>query len=290
MTKGIYLGNSGSVEIERSSLNAPLASVLNPSDVNANTDRFSFDFDSSSLTTGDDIEIYTEDRSDLELVSGHSFPDWRGYVHVDDAGGVRLYDNFNSAILGSKDDCLQLVTPSKPQPIAVRTRGAEFRYVAQISSYELTTSRESIDLTSLGDEERKNYTSGLISGQGSMSCLWSYKRGLCDLEGCAKEVELPQYFAQLILRLKQGSNFVGRFNLLVADKESVWYEAQTCIVTNVAVAMQPSDLVRMQIEFITSGPIKLHVGQPPAYLQLEDTQFNEYVLQEDGSRLELEDD
>ena len=46
MTKGIYLGNSGSVEIERSSLNAPLASVLNPSDVNAVTHRLSFDFDS----------------------------------------------------------------------------------------------------------------------------------------------------------------------------------------------------------------------------------------------------
>lgn len=290
MTKGIYLGSSGSVEIERSSASTPSLSVLDAADVNIDINRFSLDVDQSVLITGDQVEIRTEDGSILELISGHTFPDWFGYVHVDDAGGIRLYEGFNEAIRGDKANCLPLIAPSAPQPVTVHTRGSEFRYLAKITNYELTTSRESIDLTSLGDEHRNSYTAGLISGQGTLSCLWSYKTGLCDEEGCAEQIELTHYFAQLILRLKQGSCFKGRFNLMKSKDESVWYEAETCIVTNVAIAMQPSDLARMQVEFIVSGPIHLHVGQPPAYLLLEDAQFNDYLLQENSGLFELEDD
>lgn len=287
MTKGVYLGSSGSVEIQRSSLNVPLASHLGADDVNVGLRRFSFDFDPSALITGDHIEIRTEDGSDLQLVDGHAFPDWRGYVHVDDAGGIRLFDSFADAINGDKEQAVELVAPATPQPIGVRTRNSRFRFVAKVANYEFTTSRESVDLTSLGDEHRRHYASGLISGQGQLQCFWDYERELCDLPDCGEQVELAQYLAELVLRVKQGANFAARLNLALDGKNSVWWDCPICLVTNVAMGFEPGQPIRASVDFVTSGPLRLRVGDPPAYLLQEST---DSLLQESGDRLELEDD
>lgn len=287
MSKGIYLGDSGSVQIQRTSLNVPLASWIGADDVNVGLKRFSFDFDPGALITGDHIEIRTEDGSDLELVAGHAFPDWRGYVHVDDAGGVRLFESFAEAINGDMAEALALAAPAASQPIAVRTRNSRSRFLAKISSYQFTTSRETVDLTTLGEEHRKSYASGLISGQGSLECFWDYERELCDLPDCGDQVELAQYFAQLVLRVKQGASFAANLNILLNGANSVWWDCPICIVTNVAVAFEPSSPIKTSIEFVTSGALRLRVGDPPGYLLQENT---DSLLQESGDRLELEDD
>ena len=43
----------------------------------------------------------------------------------------------------------------------------------------MTTSRDQVDLTSVGDEFKSQYEAGLISGQGTMNCIWehSYETG-----------------------------------------------------------------------------------------------------------------
>lgn len=286
MTKGIYLGDSGSVEIQRSSLNVPLASELSADDVNVDLRRFSFDFDPAALITGDQVEIRTEDGSDLQLVDGHVFPDWRGYVHVDDAGGIRLYRSFADAINGELQQAVELVAPTAPQPIAVRTRNSRFRFVAKVSRYEFTTSRESVDLTSLGDEHRRSYASGLISGQGQLQCFWDFERELCDLSDCSEPVELAQYLAELVLRVKQGANFAARLNLLLNGKDSVWWDCPICIVTNVAMGFEPGQPISASVDFVTSGPLRLRVGDPPGILLQESS---DSLLQENGDPLRLED-
>lgn len=285
MSGSIYLGSGGAIELERTSTNTPLFSSLDPTDVNVNIKRFSFDFDHAALVTGDHVTIKTEDGSNLELVAGHAFPDWAGFVHADDAGGVRLYDNFRDALSGGPDSALPLIAPSASQNIEVRTEGRSFRYLAKVTDYQFTTSREAVDLTSLGEEHRRHYASGLISGQGSLTCFWDFRYELCD-ELDRGEVELAQYLAKLILRVRQGASFAGRFYLLNQPPDFVWYDVPLCVITNVAVNVSGPEAIRAQVDFVTSGPFDLRVGEPPGYLLLEDADF---LLQEDGNRLELED-
>ena len=40
-------------------------------------------------------------------------------------------------------------------------------------------------------------------------------------------------------------------------ERSVWYECETCIVTNVAVTVTPTQAVKATVDFVTSGPITL---------------------------------
>lgn len=285
MSGGIYLGNEGAVEISRTGSSTPLAADLTPADVNVPMRRFSFDFDVSGLITGDYVTIRTEDGSNLDLVAGHAFPDWAGYVHVNSAAGVRLYKTFADAIANRIDSAIELQTPSTTSRVLFETEGRLFRYLAKITSYEITTSREAVDLTSLGEEHRQSYASGLISGQGRLTCFWSYKSSICDPLDCERS-ELSHYLAQLVLRVQQGSDFYGRFYLLAEENEFVWYDAPKCVITNVAIAVESALAVKAQIEFVTSGPVHLLVGQPPGYLLLEDSDF---ILTEGGERLELED-
>jgi hypothetical protein len=283
---GVYLGSEGYIELRRSSMNVPLVSVLDAADVNVDRRRFSFDFDPSALITGDQTEIRTEDGSELELVLGHTGPDWLGFIHIDDVGGVRLYRSFSEAINGDPARALALAAPTTSKPIEVRTRSRAFQPLARITNYQFTTSREAVDLTSLGDQHRHQYASGLISGQGSLNCLWEFERRPCD-NACSPNAELPHYFAQLVLRTQLGANFEGRFYIHINRTESVWWECPICIVTNVAFNFEPSQPIRTSVEFVTSGPVALKMGTPPAFLLQENTDF---LLLESGEKLLLEDD
>lgn len=281
---GIYLGDSGHVELQRSSIETSLHGSLDPADVNEAKRRFSFDFTGNALVTGDKVEIGTEDGSNLQLVTGHAYPDWTGHVHLDDVGGISLYDNFAHSLEGDRSRALSLTAPVSTQRIWLRSAQGRYRCLANIQSYELTTSRETVDTTSLGEEFRSRYTNGLITGQGTLSCLWSYKAALCS--GNSRGLEYPHYLAQLCILVQQGADFLGRFYLDASvGNAHLWYEA-TCVVTNVATSLSPSQVISSSIEFVTTGPVKLRMGMPPAYLLQESRDF---LLQEDGNRLLLED-
>jgi len=266
----VYLGNEGTVMLKRSATQGDiLASLLDSDDVNPGRRRFSFDFDPNALITGDEIEIYTEDGSTLELVDGHVYPDGRWFVHIDDAGGVRLYDNYADSINGTFDAALPLVAPSRAIPISVRTRNDRWRCLAQMRSWELTTNRNTVDTTSLGEEFVRLYTRGLVSGQGSLTCLWDYKQAMCDPMQEGKGIEEPHYLCQLLLRLKQGASFSGQF-FVYQGTPSVWYEAE-CTVTNVGLSFAPGEPLTSRVEFVTTGPIALHTGYADQFLLQEDT-------------------
>ena len=282
----IYLGDSGGVTLQRTAAGAGyIAGELVVADVDANAKRWSFDYPTGAIITGDRIEIATQDGSDLELVDGHVFPDGRWFAHVDMAGGIRLYTSFEESVNGGFANAIALVTPSKNQFIYVRSRDEDYNCVAQVQNYEITTSRETVDLTVLGENFRENYSNGLISGQGTLNCLWEYRRQPCDDEVDASS-EVPHYFAQLVLRLEQGSFFKGHFFLSRCGTPAVWYEAD-CVVTNVAFTFDPTQIVRTQIQFVTTGQIKLMLGELPSYLLLQD---DDKLLKEDGGKLELEED
>ena len=284
----IYLGDSGAIELERDSLNIPLHSLLDPDDVNVARRRFSFDFPTSSLITGDKLEIATLDGSTLELVDGHVYPDGHWFIHVDPAGGVRLYDDFADALTGGFDNALPLIAPSAPQAITAKTSDSEFRCIGQVREYSFTSSRETLDLTGLGEEFRRSYADGLITGQGTLTCFWDYKHELCG--GLDIDSEVPNYLAQLVIRTQLGSDFVGRFYLkrpeLNSEGKYLWYEAR-CIITNCSLQFAVGQPVFSTVEFVATEQFTLRMGTPPSYLLQED---GNKILQEDRGGILLDSD
>jgi len=270
----VYLGDNGFVELKRSS-GAPIQGTVGIADVNLERRRFSFpEFRSDELLTGDQVDILKLKGGNLDFIQGVTATDWRGYVFVDILGGIRLYNTFDLAVRGEVSEAVQLRVPGAPQEIAIQTRSSRFNKLAQVKQFDFTTERETIDITNLGDNFRKQYDAGLIQGQGRLDCIWDYGHKLCDPSGCSG-AELPIYLAQLCIRLVQGADFFGRFFIYTpggddarANKNAVWYEAE-CVVTNVSISVAPTEIIESSIDFVTTGQFRLLIGEPPSFLLTE---------------------
>ena len=275
----IYLGDSGFIELKRRSVNETLVFVLHASDVDTRLHRFSFDGinDEGVFMNGDRVEfLRTDGTANLQLVEG---VDERGatyYVHVDSVGGIRLYDNFGDAVNGGEASSLDLVIPTEDQEVQVSLQDVRYRCLAEVGSYEITTQRETVDLTVLGDEFRRSYGSGLISGQGQCRAFWN--------TSATESTESVHYLIQLVQRLEMGALFDAHFYIRRQDTSSlsteycddsrdiglaVWWDV-SCIVTNASVTFEPTQLLQASIQFVTSGPFSLKTGTPPGLLLQED--------------------
>ena len=283
----IYFGSTGFIELKRDALNSQIGTSLNPADVNTTKKRFSVENINGSLITGDQVEIETVDGSNLELLDSHSFPDLRKYIHIDDMGGIKLYNTFGAALAGEVSDALTLTVPSSTKDILIRTRNSRFRPLAKVTEFEITTTRDTVDVSNLGEEFRRQYENGLISGQGTIQTIWQHRNFQNDTPDFL-EPEFAVYLSQLLVRMQQGADFEGRFYIYNDPSQStnsVWYQSM-CVVTNVAINVPASGLIEARIEFITNGEIRLHNGVPPAFLLQENT---DKILQEDGDGILLED-
>ena len=271
----VYLGENGFVELKRTS-GSPIIGTVGVSDVNPERRRFGFPEEiAGELITGDQVDITYRGDGNLDFIEGVTDNDWRGYVFVDILGGIRLYDTFNASVGGEIANAVPLKAPATPQPITIQTRSSRYNRIAQIKQFDFTTERETIDTTNLGDNFRKKYEAGLIQGQGRLECFWDHGHTLCDPTGCSG-AELPIYLAQLCIRLVQGADFMGRFFIFSpggddprASQNSVWYEAE-CIVTNASVSVAPTEVIESSIDFVTTGPFRLLVGEAPSFLLTEE--------------------
>lgn len=284
---GIYLGQSGNIELTRKSLDGSKESIVNPSDVNVARKRFSFDFDEGFLITGDLVELNTTDGTPLDFISSagwangvvQSSGNW--YVFIDELGGVKLYNSFAESLDGGNDGVISLVDIARDIPIAVSIRDRDSRVLGQITEYELNTNRETVDITVLSDEHRQQYSS-LISGSGQLTAQWDY--------ASSSETEPVNYLLQLILRTEVGATFRGKFYIKTTNStaqngdfepsqvnDSLWWEFDA-IVTSAAVGFSASTVVDATISFITTGPVRLRAS----------TQAKRFVLQESGYKVNLE--
>ena len=282
----IYLGESGCIELKRTSVNRPLHDVLRPGDVNPDADRFSFDFKPGALITGDRILMATTDGSPLILFDDGIQEDIRSaYVRVDAIGGITLFESFGNAI--NNIGKLPLRQHTENQDIVVNVKDLNFNPLAQISEYTITTTRDTVDITCLNEEFKRQYASGLISGQGTIKCFWDYKHGNCDDNSIPSDYELAQYFCQLVLRVQLGAIFTGRFIVHGGEGcNSVWYEGNA-IVTNTTLAFVPSQPIVCDIQFVFTEEIQLKTGTVPGLLVQEDADL---LLQESlEGAIELED-
>ena len=290
----VFLGNTGKILLQRQGGVEPFVSLVNPADVRADVNRFSVDFAHEQIITGDRIEIRTTGGEDLTWIDDPSADDsFTRFAHVDEAGGIRLYDTFSQSLIGGSEDAIDLIEPPANQQVTIDVmNGDENRCLADVTSFQITTSRDTVDTTHLGAQYRKSYEAGLIQGQGQIECFWTrVGESICDNPfEPGNPIEFSSYLARLCLRLVHGAAFHGYF-YIYSDSDnqsrSVWYESESCIVTNVAVTVTPEELVKTTIDFVTSGPITLREGYLPAYLELEQSEFYVALEQSGGGVIEL---
>lgn len=284
---GIYLGLIGNIELTRTALEGAKQSVLNPSDVNPSQDRFSFDFEEGYLITGDFVEITSTDRTNLDFIDAsgwannslHSSGAW--YVFVDELGGIRLYNSFAASLDGGTEGRVPLVAINRNIPINLIVRDRESRVLGDVIEYELNTNRETVDITTLSDQYRQQYSS-LISGSGRLTARWDYTNN--------RHEEPVNYLMQLVLRTEIGSTFHGRFFIKTPDtpafagsfsanqiNDSLWWEFDG-IITASAVNFAADQVITSVIDFISTGPIRLRAS----------TQVPNRLLQEDNGKIKLE--
>jgi hypothetical protein len=286
----VLLGEIGKVELRRTSADEPITGTVKQSDVNPSKDRFSFDYPTGLLITGDQAEIKTTDSSLLSFVAASGWPtaqvyrDGIFYLYVDEIGAIRLYSTFDEAIAGETTGRIDLVDPGRDVPISVQVRNSNERMLGQVRSYELNTERDVIDATALSDEFKRSY-SGLISGSGRLVCFFDYERRSDD-SSLQSGVEMPIYLNQLILRTRTGSELWAKLTLVGRGRkpggtvddfdDEVWYEF-TGRITNVGMSFIPDEPIEATVDFVTTGEIKLRTRYTTNYL-----------LQEQGDRIRLE--
>jgi len=290
---GVFLGSAGSFELRRTSIGEAYASEIQSSDVNATTNRFSFDFPTGQFLTGDLLAITATDGSLLDFIDpagwavGGPYENGNWYIHVDQVGGITLHRTFDEAISGEAATRINLLSLNRTIPITATVENIDKRCLAQVTKFEINTERQAVDVTELGDSFRQQF-SGLITGSGTLTCFFDYEHRQCD-DGVSPDSELPIYLNQLILRSQIGSEFFARLTLVgrglkpggtIADiNDSVWYDIQG-LITNVAMAFEPTQPIQCVVSYVTTGEIKLRTQSDSGYLTLQ---------QSAGGRIELEE-
>jgi hypothetical protein len=286
----VFLGENGVVRLRRG-LKSPLAALsdeISPNDVNTNLNRLSFDLSVDNLVTGDRIEITTTDPRGLICFSPGTWTSSAvessisAYVNVNAVGGLRFFSSFENAVNNDRNYEYVLANFADPAlPIRFSVRDARDNAVGDITSYTLNTEREAIDVTALSDKFKRQYSAGLLSGSGTIDCLFNYRN--------TGDKESSMLLIQLIQRVDIGSE-VELFLYLTdsaanPNVTTVFYRMEAMIIRS-GVSVEAGDIIRSTVDFVTVGEIQLLVGKPSSYILKEDDdrigleQSLDYLLQE----------
>ena len=269
----VYLGNAGNIELTRDSGDV-IAGIITPSNVAATKGMFSFDFSSGTFVTGDFVEF--KSTTTLSFISGWAYNKGNFFVNVDQLGGLRLYNTYSDAVAGTSNNRIALATPGANIAVSCTILNSVPRVLGQIVKFELSTDREAVDTTGLGDGFRNQYST-LITGSGSIECIFDY--------AVAGQVEVAVYLHNLILRQQFGSDFKANLYILSegqaqgvnAANDSVWYEISG-VMTQAAISCAAGDIIGSTFTFVTTGEIKLRV---------QTASFGNLVLNSAGDRMVL---
>ena len=231
------------------------------------------DYDNADVWVRDQINV------DFTKTMPEVYDQMSFYVHVDEAGGITLYDTFSKAVSGEEASTVILRKPYAPVFVNVMVTNNRFRVIGQVQSFTVNTEREAVDVTELGDAFRERYSS-LITGSGSITCLFEYEQRDCDgfLGAFPMGVEMPVYLNQLILRSSIGSEFFAKLVLVkrgpkpggsnIDIDDRIWYEFEA-LITNVGMAFTPGEPVRVTVNYVSTGPIQLHTQMTSDYILQE---------------------
>jgi hypothetical protein len=271
----VFLGSSGTVQLNRTSDGRTLSTSIDPADVTPSVKRLSFDFQQHEFMTGDLLEFTrinpdgTNSTSDLDFVDpasmpgGAQSPQMQWYVNVDESKGMSLYRTWDDALENDNTKAASLLVPSSTYPIEVQLKNNLWHCLGEVASYELNNNRNTADVTSLGDSFAERIST-LISGSGNLETFWSYEAFDCG-DTPSTERETSHYLHQLILRQHLGATFQARLFMKVpsaksmegyGDETMVYYDV-TGVISDIGISFSPDEPVRSLISFVTTGPIKL---------------------------------
>lgn len=261
----LFLGRNGSVRLRRDS-QISFSSSIAADDINLSLNRLGFDGSIENILTGDRVTLETSDPRGLACFSttvwssGQVENSISAFVNVNAAGGLRFFPTFAAAVNNERTDEYSLVAlVGDPLPVQVSLKDTTYNVLGSVTGYTIETDRSAIETTSLNDKFRQQYSAGLISGSGSIDCLFS-----ATTTGIA---ETPLLMLQLIQRLTIGSAF--NCALFLSDASDIFYEL-TALVTRSGVEVRDDALISCSIDFITTGDIRLLVGSPSGYVLKED--------------------
>lgn len=286
----VFLGTNGKVKLRRGSSEnyGSFTDAISPDDVNVSLNRLSFPSSLDNLLTGDRLSISTTDSRGLVCFPASTWSsnavenEISAFVHVNQAGGLRFFAQYADAINNNRS--AEISTSSfVGDPIAIDYAVTDIRFnvLGNVTGYNLNTDREAIDVTGLNDKFRKQFNAGLISGNGSIDCLFDYE---------TTGIEEPSLLMlQLIQRIDIGSQI--ELALYITDKSldsnltSVYYQT-SAVITRTGINVTAQEVIECTIDFVTDGEIRLLVGEPAGFVLLEDDdriqveQSLDYLLKE----------
>lgn len=295
----IWSGYGGGMRLQRASA-GPVYVWVEPGDVDVSARRMSVDRAISSLITGDRVAVALVDEKgallsdELPFMAAGAwsdntrYSDGQWFVSVDAIGGIRFYDGWSGALKGTAANAAPLLAVTSRCRIRVTLISDEERCLAQTQSWDLNTNREVANITPLGEAFEKNMST-LVSGSGSLDCLFTAGRDACET---VVEHEKSIYLHRLVLRQEVGTEFVGVFLLkrtgnVVADLNSEYDKQElfylcNCVITGVASTVDVDDIIHSRVEFVTTDEIRLLYDYPKVYLAQEGADADK-VLQENDS-------
>lgn len=268
-----FIGSAGNVRLRRNAL-VNVASTVLSSDVNTTLNRVGFDNSLENLLTGDRLQIWTDDPRGLVFFPTTSWVDGEGvtqsvfsqYVNVNAAGGVRFFDTFQAAVNNVRSEEIPVQTfAGDPLKVYYTVNDVSANILGDVTSYSFNTDREAIDTTTLSDKYKQMYSAGIISGSGSIDCIFNYKT--------TGVKETPLLALQLINRVEIGS--ACDMLLAITDQDNdpqhpdIYYEF-TAVITRSGLQVTAGELINCTIDFLTTGEVKLLVGRPSGYILKED--------------------
>jgi hypothetical protein len=280
-----FLGALGNVRLRRNNENT-LSTVVKNADVTTVLNRVGVEGAIENLLTGDRITISTEDPRGLLFFETSSWVDGEGieqrtfsaFINVNAAGGLRFFPTFSDAVNNNRSTELQVKEfTGNPITIRITVRDVAANVLGCITNYEFNTDRESLNTTTLSDKFKRMYSAGLISGSGSIDCVF-------DKETSGVK-ETPLLALQLIHRIDIGSQFDCLLSITDSENDpaltasdNIYYEFEAMVIRS-GIQVAATDVITCRIDFVTTGEIKLLVGRPSGY-----------VLKEDDDRIALNQD
>jgi len=267
-----FLGHYGKVKLQRKSAES-FSSKISPADINVTLNRFSFDESLENIVTGDQIAITTTDSRGLDFLPAATWIDGttqnniRAYVSINALGGIRLFDTFSSAINNTRADEYELEAfTGDPLNISVRINGSIERVLGDVTGFTFNTDRETIETTTMSDKFKRMHSAGLISGGGTIDCFFNTEN--------SGQTENSLLMLQLINRTDIGSDFKCFLQLteddIYPETQDIYYEFDAAIV-KAGIEVRADQVISCVFDFVTTGEIRLLIGEPPGYLLKEDT-------------------
>lgn len=287
----VFAGHYGSIEFKRVGGVHLLPLTIRASDIFYNRKRFALgtndglDIPFGTITTGDRVRISTKDERGLPFrfytnaanTSYIDYPDGNVgplefFANVDAMGAIRMYRNFSDAIQNPGARYLAVPLEISEGALAwdvnVNLLPGSFNLLGQVQGFTISTDRESVDTTSLGEKFRA-FSASAITGNGSVDCLF-------DLKGIPGQ-EVPIALAELIQKVEIGSKFEGKFYILepgpsqppgYTTVEGVYYQLEG-MLSKSAFTVRADQIAECSFDFITAGEFRLRTGDSPIDLTTE---------------------